>query len=376
MCSVPFVSELCLDALSRRAGAACSIFISHRENAASRDRSEMSSVWSLFPAKAQCVTHSFFFGPQVSERVWSWRNFAGKPRDNLDAVLAKAHSLARIVREQANTLDAEVAQDRGRQAEIPAIGLEPQRVIGLDRVDAGILQLVSLQLCHQADAAALLIFVNHEPATFLGDRLHGHLELVVAVAAQRPEHLAGEALRMDAQQRHAFGQFAEDDRERGFNPSVPFETSRSNPMASNIPHLVGMRVDAIRQSMPVCAVLIVSVLVPSIALETLRRAFLCFRNGAALAQAVDFARAEAQLLENRLVVLAKCRGALCRDFRNAMHIDGAADRRGELAARPFERNDDVVRAQLGIVDDFFRSAHDAERDVDAVEDLAPMRHRL
>src|SRR5271169_4388165 len=67
-------------------------------------------------------------------------------------------------------------------------------------------------------------------------------------------------------------------------------------------------------------------------LGPLRRAFLCFRNGAALAQAVDFARAKAQLLENRLVVFSKCWGPLGRDFRNAMHIDGTADRRGELSA--------------------------------------------
>src|SRR4029077_20606377 len=111
-------------------------------------------------------------------------------------------------------------------------------------------------------------------------------------------------------------------------------------------------------------------------LGTLRRAFLRFRNDAALAQAVDFARAKAQLLENRLVVLSKCWGTLGRDFRNAMHIDGAANRRGELAAGSFERNDDVVRAQLGVVDNFLRSAHGAERDMNAIEDLAPMRHRL
>src|SRR5215831_2431321 len=34
----------------------------------------------------------------------------------------------------------------------------------------------------------------------------------------------------------------------------PFRISRSKPMASNIPHLVGMRVDAIRHSAPECAV--------------------------------------------------------------------------------------------------------------------------
>src|SRR5215471_2511955 len=34
----------------------------------------------------------------------------------------------------------------------------------------------------------------------------------------------------------------------------PFQTSRSKPMASNIPHLVGIRVDAIRHSAPGSAV--------------------------------------------------------------------------------------------------------------------------
>src|SRR5215471_18254839 len=34
----------------------------------------------------------------------------------------------------------------------------------------------------------------------------------------------------------------------------PFQISRSKPTASNIPHLVGMRVDAIRNSAPDCAV--------------------------------------------------------------------------------------------------------------------------
>src|SRR5689334_7521322 len=84
---------------------------------------------------------------------------------------------------------------------------------------------------------------------------------------------------------------------------LPFETWRSNPMALNIPHLVGMRVAATCQRMPVCSVLIVSVLVLHARLEMLRCAFFCVRNGATFVQAIDFARAKAQLRENCLVVL-------------------------------------------------------------------------
>src|SRR6185312_10193392 len=96
---------------------------------------------------------------------------------------------------------------------------------------------------------------------------------------------------------------------------VPF-ASRSNPMALNMPHLVGMRIDAMRRSALLGAALIVFALVLGILVIPdmvrhirLRRTLLCFRNGTARAQAVDVGRAEAQLLENLLIVLSKGWGA-------------------------------------------------------------------
>src|SRR5205823_2636114 len=65
----------------------------------------------------------------------------------------------------------------------------------------------------------LLVLVDHEPATFFGDRPHGYFQLFAAIAAQRAEHLSGETLRMDSQQRNASGWIAHDDRERAFDPS-------------------------------------------------------------------------------------------------------------------------------------------------------------
>ncbi len=59
-----------------------------------------------------------------------------------------------------------------------------------------------------------------------------------------------------------------------------------------------------------------------------------------------------------------------------MHLDRAADRRGQLAPGAFERNYDVIRPKLRIVDHLLRPAYGPERDVDAIEDLVPMRHRL
>ena len=53
------------------------------------------------------------------------------------AGISQGDSLAGIICEKANALDAEVVQYRGRQAEISAVAPEAQRVIGLNGVDAG-----------------------------------------------------------------------------------------------------------------------------------------------------------------------------------------------------------------------------------------------
>ena len=101
-----------------------------------------------------------------------------------------------------------------------------------------------------------------------------------------------------------------------------------------------------------------------------------FRHGAACAEAIDFGGGEPKLLENLLVVFSKGRSALRSHFHHPVHLNGAADRRGQFAACAFERNDDLVRPQLRIIDHFLGPAHDAEGDVNAIEDVVPMRHRL
>ena len=81
-------------------------------------------------AEAQCVAHSFFFGPQILEGVGVRRSLAADHGNHLDAAFGQRAGFARIVREQTNPFDAEIAHDRGREAEVPAIGLEPEGVIG------------------------------------------------------------------------------------------------------------------------------------------------------------------------------------------------------------------------------------------------------
>jgi hypothetical protein len=50
-----------------------------------------------------------------------------------------------------------------------------------------------------------------------------------------------------------------------------------------------------------------------------------------------------------------------------VYLNGAANRRAQLAACAVKRNDNVVQPQLRILNDFQRPTHGAERDVNATK---------
>src|SRR5206468_5950785 len=128
-----------------------------------------------------------------------------------------------------------VVQDRGRQTEISAISHEPESMICFNRIQTAVLQRISLQLRRQADSTALLMFVDQQPAALLGNGLHGHLQLVSTVTPERPEHLAREALRMDAHQRNADRHIAQNKCHRGLNPVDAVEYIALEPQRSKHP---------------------------------------------------------------------------------------------------------------------------------------------
>src|SRR6266568_844007 len=101
---------------------------------------------------------------------------------------------------------------------------------------------------------------------------------------------------------------------------------------------------------------------------------LCYR--ATRQKAVDLFCVEAQLLENFFIVFAKFRGSFCRHLSYAVDLNWTADRRRQLAAGAFKRNDDIIRAKLRIVDHFLWVPHCAERDVDVIEDFVEDSRQL
>ena len=68
-----------------------------------------------------------------------------------------------------------------------------------------VLQRVGLDLVVQADAAPFLAHVEEDAPACFGDGLYRHLALHTAVAPQAAEHVAGEALAVDANQHRLLG---------------------------------------------------------------------------------------------------------------------------------------------------------------------------
>ena len=150
---------------------------------------------------------------EVALGVLGAANRADDPPRHADAVVLEALDLVRVVREEGDALDAEVVQDVGRHLVAPQVRLEPEPVVRVDRVDALRLQRVRLDLVPEADAAPFLPQVHQHACAGLLDRVQRGVELALAVALERTEHLGGDALAVDANQHVLFARITVDQRD-------------------------------------------------------------------------------------------------------------------------------------------------------------------
>jgi hypothetical protein len=74
------------------------------------------------------------------------RGFTRYLFNHLDPTIDQGSDLTGIVGKKANPTDAEITQNGDRQAKIPAISREAQRVICFHRVETRVLQSVGFEL--------------------------------------------------------------------------------------------------------------------------------------------------------------------------------------------------------------------------------------
>ena len=102
---------------------------------------------------------------------------------------------------QADAAHAAGDQDLGGLLVVPAVDRQPQPEVGLHGVVALVLQDVCPKLLDQPHPASLMAGdIQQQPPAFGGDPPHGQPELRAAVAAERPEGVAGEAAGVQAEQ--------------------------------------------------------------------------------------------------------------------------------------------------------------------------------
>jgi hypothetical protein len=152
-------------------------------------------------ARRKEVSEFFFLGFQILFGMWTWRDFTRHAFNHLDTGALQSLDLFGIIRKQAHLAYAERFQNFRGKSELAVIGLKTEAFVGLNRVEAGILQFVSLQFCHQANAAAFLLFVDQDSRARVANHGKSHFKLLSAVASQGMENVAGEALRVNAHQR-------------------------------------------------------------------------------------------------------------------------------------------------------------------------------
>ena len=132
-------------------------------------------------------------GPVVCVR----RDHQRDPIGDLDSERTKPVDLARVVRHQAHGTDTERAQHVRRDRVVALVVAEAEGDVRLDRVEAVVLQLVRPDLVGQPDPAALLPQVEQDPVGHPRESAQRCLELVPAIAPERPDGVAGQALGVD-----------------------------------------------------------------------------------------------------------------------------------------------------------------------------------
>ena len=140
------------------------------------------------------VAHLCLLGAEVALEGFLGHDFGGDALGDGDASGLEGCDFFGVVGDEADLGEAEELEDLGGELVGAAVGGEAEFDVGLDGVHALVLQLVSFEFGHEADAASFLLLVEEDAGAGLGDHAEGELELEAAIAAERAEDVSGEAL--------------------------------------------------------------------------------------------------------------------------------------------------------------------------------------
>src|SRR5882724_8403432 len=157
----------------------------------------------LLLAQLDQVAAPLPLGPEISEVVRVARRQRWNAAAHPDPFRFEPLDLERVVGDQVDRPGSEVLDHPGRHVVAAQIVHETQRPVRFIRVRATGLQRVGANLVPEADAPPFLPQVDQRAALRTPDQVERVLQLLAAVALERPQDLAGQALAVHTD-RHAF----------------------------------------------------------------------------------------------------------------------------------------------------------------------------
>ena len=123
----------------------------------------------LAVAVGKKVAQFFLFGFQIFKSVFGGRDFARHTLGHLNPRIFKRGDLVRVIRKQTNPPNIQCLQDLDRHQKLALVGLEPKALVSFHRVQSTVLERLGLELGHQANAPAFLLFIDQHARSLTGD---------------------------------------------------------------------------------------------------------------------------------------------------------------------------------------------------------------
>ena len=127
------------------------------------------------------MTHFLFFCLEIKCVKLGWLYLYRNSLHDLKIVACKAVYLEWVVGEKSDLSDSEIHKYLCSYGVIPCIIRETKLEVCLNGVKPLILKRICLDLVDKADSSALLAHVQEHASAFLGNGLHGRIELLSAV---------------------------------------------------------------------------------------------------------------------------------------------------------------------------------------------------
>lgn len=143
------------------------------------------------------MPHIVLLGAQIGFVFGFGCNYKGNAVYEFDGRIFKCINFVGVVGEQVDAAYAQRFQHINSDIVVARIDFEAQVQVGVNGIEAHILEVIGFQFIDNADASAFLAQVQQD-AVFFGDHFQGAFELFAAVAALGAKQVAGDALRVDA----------------------------------------------------------------------------------------------------------------------------------------------------------------------------------